>query len=240
MPLVIVSICLILSALLRNVKWKKRLFIAALAMLLFFSNDFIYNELMLWWEEEPIPYAAMDTTYTWGIVLTGVTLTDKQPADRVYFSKGADRAVHAVELYKKGIIKKILISGGSGRLLTEGRKEADDLYRAFVLMGVPAEDLLIENESRNTHESAVRVKEILKDDTNSKLLITSAFHMRRSVACFRKVGLETDIFPVDYYTHKRRFTPDVLFIPRVESLSIWQKLIKEWVGMIAYKVVGYI
>lgn len=240
-PLVIVLGMFLFSVFLRNVKWKKRLFWSGLSLLIFFSNGFIANEVMRVWEIEATPYNEIRKKYKWGIVLTGVTHNDMLPADRVYFQHGADRVVHAVELYKKGIIAKVLISGGEGRLLTSGRKEADDLLKAMLLMGVPEADIIVENESRNTHESAVNVKEMLKEEAGENcLLITSAFHMRRSAACFRKAGLSTDTFSTDFYTHPRYFTPDVLLVPRSESIMIWQKIFKEWAGMAAYKVAGYI
>jgi uncharacterized SAM-binding protein YcdF (DUF218 family) len=134
-----------------------------------------------------------------------------------------------------------LISGGSGRIVTTGRREADDVFKAMILMGVPPEDLIVENQSRNTYESALNVKKLLKDSLDKKsLLITSAFHMRRSRACFNKAELSVDVFSTDFYTHPRYFTPDTLFVPQVDAITIWQKLFKEWTGMIAYKLAGYI
>lgn len=240
-PLVIVCFLFLLSIFLKNPKRKRRFFWIAFSLLLFFSNDFISNEAMSAWEVAPVPYASIQETYDWGIVLTGVTQNDRQPDDRVYFHHGADRVVHAVELYKKGIIKKIMISGGSGRLVTKARMEADEIFRAMLLMGVPAPDMAIENESRNTYESALMVKELLNSESGSNyLLITSAFHMRRSLACFRNAGISVDVFSADFYSHPRYFTPDVFLVPKVDALVIWQKLFKEWTGMMAYKVAGYI
>jgi uncharacterized SAM-binding protein YcdF (DUF218 family) len=240
-PLVIIATLLLLSVFLKNKKRKRNLFWVAFSLLLFFSNDFIANEVMGLWEVSATPYAEVKESYDWGIVLTGVTMNDRMPDDRVYFQHGADRVVHAVELYKKGIIKKIIISGGSGRLVTAARKEANELFNALVLMGVPANDMVIESESRNTYESAANVAMLLKDSRSDQLLlITSAFHMRRSVACFKKAGFAIDSFSTDFYTHPRYFTPDVLLIPKADSIMIWQKLFKEWVGMVAYKISGYI
>jgi len=240
-PLVLVFGFLLISIFHRNSKWKKRFFWTAFSLLLFFSNDFISNEVMRAWEIPPVAYAEIKKQYDWGIVLTGVTQNDKQPDDRVYFHHGADRVVHAVELYKKGIIKKIMISGGSGRLLTAERKEANEIFKAMLLMGVPETDMAVENQSRNTYESAVHVKELLKYESgNAYLLITSAFHLRRSEACFKKAGFKVDTFSTDFYTHPRYFTPDVLFIPKADSIMIWQRLFKEWTGMLAYWIAGYI
>jgi len=239
-PLAIVCTLLLFSMIIRNQKRKTRLFWIAFSLLLFFSNDFLANEVMGVWEVEPTPYTEITKHYEWGIVLTGVTMNDRMPDDRVYFQHGADRVVHTVELYKKGIIRKIMISGGSGRLVTTARKEADELVKAMVLMGIPVEHIAIENESRNTHESAVKVRVLMKDETDRALLITSAFHMRRSLACFKKVGFSVDPFSADFYSHPRYFTPDVLLLPKPDSIMIWQKLFKEWTGMVAYKVAGYI
>lgn len=210
-------------------------------MLLFFSNDFIANEAMLSWEVAPTPFEQIKKTYDYGIVLTGVTMNDMVPDDRVYFEHGADRVVHTVDLYKRGIVKKIIISGGTGSLINRGRREADDLFKVMVLMGVDSLSLIIENESRNTYESARNVKELVGDGSNrSLLLITSGFHMRRSLACFKKAGVKTDIFSTDFYAHPRYVNPGALLIPTVDALLIWQKLAKEWTGMLAYWVAGYI
>lgn len=239
--MVIVCSLLVISLIVKRAKWKKIFFWTSFSLLIFFSNDFIANEVMSAWEISPTPYASITTTYSLGIVLTGVTSTDRTPEDRVYFQHGADRVVHAVQLYKMGIIKKILITGGSGRLVTEGRREADDVFKVMMLMGVPAADMIVENQSRNTYESAVNVKRMLQDSIDSKnLLITSAFHMRRSNACFKKAALPVDLFSTDFYTHPRYFTPDSLLIPQVDAITVWQKLFKEWAGMFAYKLAGYI
>ena len=240
-PLAFVLVFLLLSIFLKKPTWKKRSFWIAFSMLIFFSNDFIANEMMQAWEIAPTPYAEMKKKYDWGIVLTGVTINDKLPDDRVYFRHGADRVVHTVELYKNGIIKKIMISGGSGRLMTNAREEANELFKAMKLMGVPEADMAIENESRNTYESAVNVKKILMPEpVGEYLLITSAFHLRRSAACFKKAGFKFDVFSTDFYTHPRYFTPEALLIPSAGAIVTWQKLLKEWIGMAAYKVAGYI
>ncbi|HET9054721.1 MAG TPA: YdcF family protein, partial [Cyclobacteriaceae bacterium] len=116
-PLIFVFGFLAAAAQMKKDHLKKRFFWISFFLLLFFSNDFIANEAMLAWEVKATPYASINNVYDWGIVLTGVTANDREPADRVYFNHGADRVTHTVQLYKKGIIKKILVTGGSGRLL---------------------------------------------------------------------------------------------------------------------------
>lgn len=242
MPLVIICLLMLVGLFIKSATWKKRLYKTGLALLLLFSNDFLSNEVVSIWELPATPYADIPRTYEVGILLTGVTKGNMTPDDRIYFQRGADRVTHSLQLYKLGIIKKILISGGSGMLTERTRQEADEISDVLLLMGVPAQDILIENQSRNTHESAKAVRHLLQESytPDDCLLITSAFHMRRSRACFKKVGWTTPTFSVDFLHHERKFTPDVLFIPKIEALHIWSTLIREWVGMIAYKVSGYI
>lgn len=242
MPLVVVCLLLLLSAWLRESWWKKICFRLGLTLLLFFTNDFLANEAMRLWEIPATPYHEVSKTYEWAIVLSGVTKAEMYPDDRVYFQRGADRVTHTVQLYKKGLVKKILISGGSGRLLNIGEKEAHDLAQAMVMMGVSQGDIIMEADSRNTHESAVAATNILSSITTPQdcLLVTSAFHLRRAAACFKREGWEVDIFSTDFLTHQRTFTLDVLLIPKIEALISWHHLIKEITGYMTYKVAGYI
>ncbi|HTE30790.1 MAG TPA: YdcF family protein [Chryseolinea sp.] len=242
MPLTLIFLATLAGFMTKNQKLKQRLLLVALVIVFLFSNDFISNELMSAWEIKTIPYADM-RPHTLGIVLTGSTVPMLKPDDRVYFARGADRVTHTVQLYKLGLIKKILISGGSGRLTDEDEPEANKFQKAMVMMGVAEQDIMIENETRNTYESAVAVKPMLDSlhfEARDCLLITSAFHMRRSLACYRKAGLDIEPFTTDFYSHPRVFYPDSLVIPRLEALIIWQKLIKEWLGFVAYKAAGYI
>lgn len=216
--------------------------IVAFGLLLIFSNDFLANEAIGFYETPITPLREIQKQYVWGIVLTGVTSTNKEIADRVYVTSSPDRVNHSFMLFKKGIIKNILISGGSGQLLDPNYSEARELYSMYVMMGVPPENLTIEGESRNTYESAVAVKKILegKATPSDCLLITSGYHLPRSLACFKKVGWGCDVFSTDIRFHKRQWTPDVWLVPKSEAIGTWNALIKEWVGFAAYWVSGYV
>lgn len=241
MPLTVVCILLLLSVLIRNVRWKKRLFWFGFGLLLFLSNYFIANQAMRWWEVKTLSYQEMKP-YKLGIVLTGSTIPFLKPDDRVYFGRGADRVTHTVQLYKLGLIEKVLISGGSGRLTGDDEPEANKFRKAMVLMGIDSVDIFIENETRNTYESAVAVKPMLDSlqyNPQDCLLITSAFHMRRSLACYKKAGVALTPFSTDFYAHQNKYYPADFFIPKLEAIGIWEKLIREWVGLLAYNLVGY-
>jgi len=218
------------------------MFWLGLGIFLFCSNEFIANEVMKTWEVDPVPLETLDKKYKVAIILGGVIQGDMELQDRAFFSKGADRVYHTVLLYKRGIVEEIFVSGGTGRLIDIGQREAEEIVTILEVMGVNPDKISFESNSRNTHENAIESIKALsgKFSPEDCVLITSASHMRRARACFVKEGFPLDVFSVDIYTHKTRFTPDVLFIPSVGALTKWHKLVKESLGYLAYWVVGYV
>ncbi|MGK7394962.1 MAG: YdcF family protein [Candidatus Cyclobacteriaceae bacterium M3_2C_046] len=230
---------------LKHSVWRKRALVASFAILLFFTNGFLINELLKAWEVEPVAIAALDQ-YDTGIVLTGVTDAEMKPRDRVYFHKGADRVTHAATLYKAGKIKKILISGGIGKVLEDEDDVAgaDNIARFYDMIGIPSEDVIIENKARNTYESAKFCHEILTStypEGGRHLLVTSAFHQRRAKACFDKAQVQVTSFSCDFHTGRGDdFNPLGLIMPDVGALGKWDILFKELIGIAAYRIAGYL
>jgi uncharacterized SAM-binding protein YcdF (DUF218 family) len=240
-PLTWVAGLLLYSWFTKNEKRKRKCFAAALIVLLFFSNSFILEEFMRAWEISAKPYSELKEPYDAAIVLGGVLMYDEN-MDRLQFVRSSDRLMQAIELYKKGYAKKIVFIGGSGSIAHAEVREAPLAQRFLLTAGIPQEDILIETESRNTHENAVNAKELLdKNVPGSKfLLITSGFHMRRSMGCFKKAGMAPDPYSTDRYSGPRHYDLDHLFIPNTEALGGWNVLLHEWVGYISYKISGYI
>jgi uncharacterized SAM-binding protein YcdF (DUF218 family) len=239
MPVIWIILVLIYAVFTKNQKRRKKGIVIALIMLFFFGNGIIANQSMMLWEKDPVPIASLGV-YDTAVVLTGIA-NQKRTNDRVYFGQGADRLLHTVQLYKIGKVKKILISGGSGVLIGKKLPEANLLKSVFIYCGVNAADIIIESKSRNTHESAQFVNDMVHSlgIKGRYLLVTSAFHMRRAQGCFTKAGLKTDIFPVDFYSSK----PDELnlldLIPTEGAINNWSVLIHEITGFIIYKLMGY-
>ncbi|MBN3583565.1 YdcF family protein [Algoriphagus aestuarii] len=242
MPLTIISILIVVGALSVKKKWGKRSLWTGIILLWFFTNQFISNQAMLAWEPDFKDFNKIKN-HEYGIVLTGVTNLSKTAYDRTFFHKGADRITHALQLYRMGKIKKILITGGQGLNPVNPQSEAELLQRFLIMTGVPSEDVLIEDQSKNTAQNAQFTHSFLKEkgiDTNQEfLLITSAFHMYRAKGCFDKVGLKTETFPTDYYSHDTQYDFPTFVYPDPTSLENWHKLAKEWIGILVYKLVGY-
>jgi uncharacterized SAM-binding protein YcdF (DUF218 family) len=238
-PLIWIITLFILCVAAKNPKSKKRLFSAALILTLFFSNSFIFDEAIRSWEIPAAPYKTLKH-YEYGVVLGGMSVYDSD-LQRAQFYRGVDRLLQTVELYRMGFIKKIIFTGGSGRILHPEMKEGNYINRYFLYMGIPQEDFLIEAESQNTKENAVFTKSLL-DNNNIKgelLLITSAFHMRRSLGCFRKAGMTVDPYSTDRFAGPRKFEFDHVFIPNIAAIEGWDNLIHEIAGFITYKMMGY-
>lgn len=219
----------------------RRALVWAACLFYFFSNAFILEEVNRIWEVPAMKYKDLKV-YDAGIVLGGILSYDYE-FDRIQFYRGADRLFQAVELYKTGSVKKIFFVGGSGSVEYSYMKEGAFVRRYLLTLGIPDEDIWIENESKNTRENAVNAKEFLVKNNYSAgnfLLITSAHHMRRALACFDAVELQVTPYSVDRAASpERRFSLDHLLIPHVNTLMWWDAVLHEWVGMIVYKMRGY-
>lgn len=240
MPISWISALLLITVFTKNLRLKKRTLRLAVVFFFLFSNLFLANEALLLLEIPPVPLKNIKN-YEVAVVLTGIQAKRTTPTDRVYLDRGADRILHTVQLYKIGKIRKILISGGSGLLTGRKESEAADLAKVFQLCGVPEQDLILEEVSRNTHESATFVQKIVHEKFSDAkcLLITSAFHMRRTAGCYKKEGVSFDCFPTDFYSHERSFSPEILFIPSEKAFIHWQIVLKELTGLFIYKILGY-
>ena len=155
----------------------------------------------------------------------------------------ADRFIQPFLLYKKGLIKKLLITGGNVNikgLKIDDTDESKKVKELLIAMGVNGNDIYLEQKARNTHENAIYTKQMLKPYLKEKmLLVTSAMHMPRAIACYEKEGFNMDAFPADI---KKKDTDTGILdqvIPQERNLSKFAELIREITGYIIYKIVGY-
>ncbi|QJX48348.1 YdcF family protein [Hymenobacter taeanensis] len=233
---------LLLAFVLRRTKWGARLLLSAMGLALLLTNNALVNEALLAWELPPRSLAQLGHRDA-GVLLTGITSVTKSPHDRVYVNQGADRLLHTLWLYRAGRIRKIIVSGGSGAIGTVvARSEARELSILLRLAGVPTQDILLETQSRNTHENARNTKALLAQhpEINSLVLITSAFHERRAMGCFQQVGLQPVAFPASYYSTDRRPTLTYWLVPSDDAPRLWSILIHEMVGYGVYRLLGYV
>jgi uncharacterized SAM-binding protein YcdF (DUF218 family) len=145
-----------------------------------------------------------------------------------------ERLVHGVALYRKLRIPLMFV-GGSGDPGRPGLKEADAMAQTSISLGVPAQDIRVESSARNTLESAKEVKRLL---TSTRIiLVTSAFHMKRAVAFFKKQGFEVVPAPVGYRAEQRKLT-GYSFIPHLDDLSSSSAALSEYLSYGWYSMWG--
>ncbi len=219
---------------------KKKLLWGSFILIYFFSNSFIVDEFYRAWEVTTTDLPKTEK-YEYAVVLGGMIRYDERQ-DKPQFMRSADRLHQAVTLLKTGQVKKLILSGGSGSISFPDHKEAKILKDYLVKNGVADSCIIIENESKNTRENALNTKHLMDSlKIKSKfLLITSSFHMRRSMGCFNKVGLSNyKAFPTDRYSGGRKFAFDHCLIPNAEALEQWTLLIHEVFGHLVYKIRGF-
>jgi uncharacterized SAM-binding protein YcdF (DUF218 family) len=242
-PIVWILAAFLLSFFLKNEKSKRSFFITGLILLILLTNGAIFQGVVLWWEPEPVSIKDLEKKYDFVILLGGYS--DFQTAmGKTEFQlglKGGNRLITALNLYKKDIGTKIILTGGSGKLFGDKYGEAEYVAPFLKTLGLPDSAIIIENTSRNTWENAVFSKQIVDSLQKNAtcLLVTSALHMPRSKACFDKAGLATTIYPTDYYGQKHDNLLKLFFEPSSSKLYAWEALLHEWIGVITYKIKGY-
>jgi uncharacterized SAM-binding protein YcdF (DUF218 family) len=227
----------------KNERKKARILRGAFFYTLIITNPFLMHQTYRLYETPMVPMTELRDTADIGIVLGGFCNFDISGDGRLHFNEASNRLTDALDLYKKGLVRKLLISGGDGKLMGGKTLEALKVAPFLLSMGVREADILLESNSRNTHENALFSKQLI-DSQNIKatkiLLITSASHMPRSMACFRKVGLQVTPFPAHFVGEKPNWGLGYWLKPNSRAFINWESIIKEWIGYGAYWLKGYI
>lgn len=150
---------------------------------------------------------------------------------------GGDRYIVAAMLARQYPQTPIWVSGGSNLLQMAAHEEVAAIHRQLLLMlGVPADRIHIEQNSRNTFENIRNLQKVLPQAGGQYLLVTSAFHMPRTIGITRHLGLEVIAYPVDYRSQRagQRQLDFALF----DHLQTLEPAIREWLGLTAYYLTG--
>jgi uncharacterized SAM-binding protein YcdF (DUF218 family) len=179
--------------------------------------------------------------FDYAIVLGGMSSYDERIA-QPQFVKSSDRLWQTLSLFHQGRIQKIILSGGSGSINNPHHRESWYLKKFLTRMGIADSCIIEENQSKNTFENAVECKKICDSLSveSQILLVSSAFHLPRALACFKKQGL-TNVrpYPTDRISGPRKLQTDHCIIPNSEALDRCTLLIHELVGHLIYKLRGY-
>lgn len=154
-------------------------------------------------------------------------------------TEAGDRLTETLRLARLYPEALVVISGGSGLLIADGEPEAETAARFFEQQGIARERLVLEGESRNTDENADLTRAMLGDAPGTVVLVTSAFHMPRSVGLFRRVGIEPIAWPADYRSAGNEGVAFDIANP-VLNITTTGVALKEWIGLVMYYWTGRI
>ncbi len=236
------SWALLLLALAAVVRRRPRLAwtLAALsaAVLLAFSSGHVATRLERLVERGARSTYRLDVTYDAVVVLGGMV---DGPASRasgeVEFDAQVDRVLRAFELLRAGRARSVLLSAGLVEPQPGDVPEADRLAGKLVQWGIPPAQVVVEASSRNTRENAIESSRIAAArGWRTLLVVTSAAHAPRALGCFRAVGLEPDLLPVDFRAGDGRGEG---WLPRAAALSRSTDALRELAGRVVYRVIGY-
>ena len=172
------------------------------------------------------------------IVLSGSEDAQLSKAwDQIEIRGAAERDLYFLALARQYVNAKLVFTGGSGSLNYQEYKASDIAKQLFEQQDFDTSKILFERESRNTYENVIFSKKLVNPALNEKwILITTSWHMPRSVGIFCKVGWPVIPYPVDHQTNK-----DNLF--RIDfnllgNVAVLKTAVKEWLGLFAYYLTG--
>jgi len=183
------------------------------------------------------------------VILGGATRNNESPRIMPDLSDRGDRLIYGAKLYMEGAAPKIVLTGGRVPWYGGDASEAESMATILELFGIPREDMILESRSLNTRDNAVYTQEILEREKIKKvLLVTSAAHMPRSIAIFRRANIDAIPAPTDFMVSDRNLVEYrhsseariLNLIPSSDSLDYTTQAIKEYIGIIIYRLKGWL
>ena len=185
----------------------------------------------------PVPSLTQSNEYLGVIVLGGATGSTSiyKAHGQVPLGEAAERMTLPIALMRKFQNFELIFSGGEGRLVPTGTTEAELAKIFYEEQGVDMKRVTLESKARTTRENAIRVAALLGERCKQPwLLVTSAWHMPRSMTEFQAVGCNVTAYPVDFRTGEEASWAEYSM---AGSLMAWQTALHEYLGMFVYGVI---
>ncbi len=242
-PLTLIGLLLLIGCGLRcmgRAKWGNRILGAGIGLFLIAGFLPIGPNLMVWLESRyevpaPMPEKVAGIIILGGAVHSEMSHIHNQPSLNEY----GERVTEGVRLSRLYPQAKIVYSGGEGTLISGSSTEAEETKKLLENMGISTDRIVFESTSRTTYENMTDSKALINPQAGENwLLVTSAFHMPRSVAVFKKGNWDVIPYPAGYLEKGA-----IVVAPRLDVLGNFYKLqvaMKEFVGIIAYALTGKI
>jgi uncharacterized SAM-binding protein YcdF (DUF218 family) len=176
-----------------------------------------------------------------GIIILGGSVMPQQSEawGQLETNQFAERLIAGVSLSRRYPSARVVFTGGSASIFPGRPTEADMVRDYFVEEGISEQRLVMEKLARNTAENASFSKKLIDPKAGEKwVLVTTAFHMPRSIGLFCQQNWPVIPYPVDHDT-----VPDRLFQARfnvADHASTLDTAAHEWAGLLAYYLTGRI
>jgi uncharacterized SAM-binding protein YcdF (DUF218 family) len=183
-----------------------------------------------------VPSLTSSEQYVGVIVLGGATDSPSiyKAHGQVPLGDAAERMTVPIALMRKFPNFELIFSGGDGRLVPTGTTEAELAGVFYTEQGVDMKRVTLESQARTTRENAQRVAALLGERCKQPwLLVTSAWHMPRSMSEFQAIGCNVTAYPVDFRTGEETSWTEYSM---AGSLMAWQTALHEYLGMFVYGV----
>jgi uncharacterized SAM-binding protein YcdF (DUF218 family) len=184
------------------------------------------------------PYVACKTVEkpVAGIILLGGAINTQKVGTKFFedLGPGADRIRKAAQLAHEYPKLLVVVSGGQAFPREGARSEAVATADLLMEFGVDLKRQRLETGSRTTAENAKFVADQATGE-GSWLLVTSAFHMPRSIGAFRKAGIDVTAVPTDWMVDDDR---PILTLNALDRLGRLDLGVHEYIGLIAYWITG--
>ncbi len=245
------SCILLLVALLLSYRRSRWTFVPVLLVFLIISiagNVRVSNYLVKSLEWQYLPLSKIPQAEAI-VILGGATRNVSFPRVIPDLSDRGDRLLYGAKLYQDGLAPLIIVSGGRIQWFGGGDSEAQDMAEILKLVGIPSKAIILEPNSLNTYQNAAYTKKILQEKgINKILLVTSAFHMPRSLAIFKKQGINAIPVATDFLISKQELSQinysiesQILsLIPSTEHLDRTTLVMKEYIGTFIYRMRGWL
>jgi len=180
------------------------------------------------------------------LVLSGGILGRIPPRPTVEVADAGDRVIYGAYLYRQHKAPRIICTGNVATGGVAPRPAAQDMAEFLEMLGVGREAIITEIESENTHEHAKNLYPLLqRQHIKRVLLVTSAMHMPRSVATFRRLCPEVQFIPAPTDFRCTQSSPTAWyrgltgFIPTPSHLVGFSEVMHEYLGMAYYSMRGW-
>jgi uncharacterized SAM-binding protein YcdF (DUF218 family) len=217
----------------------RRMALLCIALLLILGLTPVANWLILPLEMR-FPVPDLRARKVDGVIVLGGVVQERQTLAHgpIALNDAGERVVAMADLARRFPDARVIFTGGAGIYSNAPKPESEVLREQLGALGLTSDRVIIESRSVNTWENAVLSKPLVQPRPGETwLLVTSAWHMPRSVGIFRKAGWDVTAYPVDFRTagwqdQTRGFSSVSDGLRRTEVA------LREWLGLVIYRLTG--